>query len=214
MSKRKADRPKRVKNRAQLEAALKEQVRFLRKSCTGYDDGDVSEAKRIALHLRILLHDTGMSKSVLGHFGKSFSWRLADTSHADVPGNLAPYHGLLSIKLDGSEGMLVPRFEAQEGKLWPFTPFYSWWNGTIMRDDLGNQFSRKDLVLNVADTDGGAHVDADIDQAYAALSEEGSLGWQTGGGELLKQNPVAPCLRAIAFEVVKTLEAAELIERV
>ena len=193
MSRKNADRPKRVKNRAQLEAALSEQAKFLRKSCAGYDEGDVSEAKRIALHLRILLHDTGVSKSILGYFGKSFSWRLADVSHADVPGNLAPYHGLLSIKLEGGVGAsLVPRFEAQEEKLWPFTPFYSWWNGTILRDDQGNQFSRKDLVLNVADTDGGAHVDAGVDQAYAALSEDGTLGWKTKGGELLRQNPVAP----------------------
>ena len=39
-----------------------------------------------------------------------------------------------------------------------------------------NKFSRKNLILNVADTDGGTHVDPELDEKYMAFSRKNSLG--------------------------------------
>lgn len=54
---------------SELKAHLKEQISFLVSSCELFDEGKRDEAKRITTHLRILFHDTGMSKSLLKQLG-------------------------------------------------------------------------------------------------------------------------------------------------
>ena len=48
-----------------LRSQLKDQILFLRNSAKAYDEGDISEAKRIATVIRILIHDKGNSTSLL-----------------------------------------------------------------------------------------------------------------------------------------------------
>ena len=52
-----------------LKSHLKEQIQFLLRSTQSFDDGFVSEAKRIAVIIRVLLHDTNRSISLLKLFG-------------------------------------------------------------------------------------------------------------------------------------------------
>jgi len=40
-----------------------------------------------------------------------------------------------------------------------------------------NIFTRRKIVLELSDTDGGAHVDAGLKDDYFALSRDNSLGW-------------------------------------
>ncbi len=51
-------------------------------------------------------------------------------------------------------------------------PFEQWWNLPILKDNKNRVFSRKDLVLNVADTDGGADIDPDLEEAYMSISSK------------------------------------------
>ena len=46
---------------------LKEQIVFLQNSCCGSDDGNWSEAVRIAASVRVILHDSTHSISLLAH---------------------------------------------------------------------------------------------------------------------------------------------------
>jgi hypothetical protein len=46
----------------ELKSHLKEQISFLRNSAKSYDEGQISEAKRMAGQIRILLHDSENSK--------------------------------------------------------------------------------------------------------------------------------------------------------
>jgi hypothetical protein len=200
---------------------LEAQVGFLRKSCKAYDEGDYPEAKRIALCLRILLHDHGQSRSLLRQLGKGFSWKIADTADRDPPGNLLTHHGLLAVKLSagptGTGFSYDPKFvmwdsQPSGGPLWPFTPFYTWWRETVViRDQAGHRFTRADIVLAVANTDGGAHVDPELDEAYAALIQDGTLGWMKDEGVRVLDDPVAPSLRSIGYEILKTIDAADLL---
>ena len=48
-----------------LESHLREQIEFLKRSTKSYDEGFESEGKRIAVVLRVLLHDTNQSLSLL-----------------------------------------------------------------------------------------------------------------------------------------------------
>jgi hypothetical protein len=51
--------------------------------------------------------------------------------------------------------------------------------------------SRRDMVLDLRDTDGGAHFDETIDEDYVALSRDNALGWQLIDGDPPKQPPVS-----------------------
>jgi hypothetical protein len=86
--------------------------------------------------------------------------------------------------------------------------FPHWWNDEIVRDKQGNSFSRRDLVLHVADTDGGAHVDPALEARYMAFSRKNSVGWQfrPDGAEwrAIPRAHVA-CIRQITHEVLMTL---------
>jgi len=48
---------------------LGEQLAFIETSCTAYDAGRRSEAVRIGTSLRVLLHDSSRSTSLLMHLG-------------------------------------------------------------------------------------------------------------------------------------------------
>lgn len=87
-------------------------------------------------------------------------------------------------------------------------PFVDWWNDPVLKDNRGRTFCRRELVLNVADTDGGAHVDPELEEAYMAISRENSLGWvfRTGGGDAaLEGRPELACMRQIAHELLTTI---------
>lgn len=56
----------------ELRAAVRKQLRFLITSGNLVAQGDYDEAVRLAVSLRVLLHDTGSSHSVLGQLG----WKL------------------------------------------------------------------------------------------------------------------------------------------
>jgi hypothetical protein len=208
--KRKSPRPS-----GELKERVMEQARFLRRSCVAFDAGDAAEARRIAVSLRLLLHDGGSSRSLLGQLGKGFRWRFSDSASRFVPENRLPHHGLVLIKLGADAGaQFVPRRDvapAPDSETLLFTPFWSWWNAIVLSDGEGNVFTRRDLVHLVADQDGGAHVDPELDARYLAVSRQGSFGLKNGDGTPVTSDPVAPSLRQIAHEVLTTLEAAELV---
>ena len=70
----------------------------------------------------------------------------------------------------------------------------------------GVSYSRSDLVLKVANQDGGGHVDPGLDDAYHDLSRGNSVGWLTGVGDTVEplSTPVLATVRQIAFEVLWT----------
>jgi hypothetical protein len=56
--------------RADFENHLTEQLEFLRLSAAAFDNGFESEAKRLAVTLRVMLYDTRDSQSLLSHLGR------------------------------------------------------------------------------------------------------------------------------------------------
>jgi hypothetical protein len=56
----------------------------------------------------------------------------------------------------------------------------------VLTDLEGNTFARLDFVLEVTNKDGGAHIDASLAPAWAALTRSGSLGiqLQAAGGQM------------------------------
>ena len=66
---RKADRDNAgsfIRSHVDLAELLREQIGFIERSAAAFDEGHEEEAKRIAVVLRVLLHDTPQSTSLLG----------------------------------------------------------------------------------------------------------------------------------------------------
>jgi hypothetical protein len=188
-----------------LQAHLEEQVGFLKASADAFDGGNVAEAKRLAATLRILLHDTPKSHSLLGQLGrKGDFW---DTAVPDMPGNLVPLGGLVCVHLAPGAPKYAPLFDDFAGA--HESPFATWWTAPVFRDPRGPSLSRKDLVLTAANKDGGAHVDpGGVDERYARFALENGLGVTSreSNGERPLEGAVAAAIRQVAHEVLRTLD--------
>ncbi|MEK7524718.1 MAG: hypothetical protein AAB588_06875 [Patescibacteria group bacterium] len=157
----------------ELEGHLNEQIVFLKVSAEAYDKGFSGEAKRLAIALRILLHDTSSSRSLLGQLGRKNGMFL--DSSFPLPSNdspiIASYAGLAVL---GSKAM--PKLEDRECET--MKPFEEWWHRVVIIDNERNSFTRESIVLNVADKDGGAHIDPSLNDAYMKLTRKNSMGWK------------------------------------
>jgi len=202
-----------VQTRDELLGHLKDQIAFMKQSTDSYDKGFEGEAKRLAVAIRILVHDTQESKSLLTSLGKKNINFYDSASDYHPNGVVVSHSGLVLKKFMFPKG--GGEYEAPLDDLPPSrnknkkVNFDQWWdNRIVIRDSQKNTFTRKDLVRTVANTEGGAHVDLNLNQAYANLSRFHSLGWKFFRGEVaedFKNNPALPSIRQIAHEVLKTL---------
>jgi hypothetical protein len=191
-----------------LRAQLKTQIDFLTRSAQSFDAGERNEAIRMAVGIRVIVHDTKASKSLLRQLGKK-DILFYDTAHPFDSKNLMPHLGLFQIHLGGaSTGFAAPLDNISPERLGRKIQFNTWWDRIVLSDNLKNRFTRKDLVLTLADQDGGAHVDPHLEEKYVKLSRLNSTGWIIGekGVERPAERPDYPSLRQITHEVLKTLK--------
>jgi hypothetical protein len=201
--------------KAELIEHLKDQVNFMVASCISFDRGFEGEAKRLAVAIRILVHDTSSSSALLTQLGKMGMLFYDSASSFDI-NNILPSNCLTIQRISKKEGRdIVGEYVAPLDNLSPARSkdkkvgFHRWWKGNIiLKDTKSSLFSRGDLILTVANKEGGAHIDPQLDKAYANLSRFNSLGWKVFAQEQSKDfenSPVLPSIRQIAHEIVKTL---------
>lgn len=192
------------------------QMNLLQDYMKKYDAGEIQYAHEIAVKLRVLFHSNNHSKSLLEQLNLKTKYFLSNSIDYD-PQNLAPHHPLVSIRFNGGPNPepTIP-FGSLEPILNPFsnwvhlTPIINWWQGElVIVDSNKSEFTRSRIVREVSDTDGGAHVDPTINDEYFKLSRENSIGWiyHADKSTLFQpiNNPVPPTIRAIAEEVVVSL---------
>lgn len=162
-----------------LKSALQEQLHLLNKSCNEYDKGDFLEAKRISVSLRTLLHDS-RSKSLLTLLSLKNVCKYLDSAMPFNANNLMPHAGLVMINFtstsDQDSCTYKPFLSNRPPLPIQYLSFEAWWNAIIINDHHQNKFTRKDIVLNLADKDGGAHIDQTLGQPYADLTRKNSMG--------------------------------------
>lgn len=193
---------------------LREQLVFLRDDAAGFDSGNPAEAKRLALCLRLLLHDAGGSKSLLGQLGELQSLEFLDTANEFEPSAHSQSPCLLGMKNVPPIGIVfVPFVQLDSPRGDRRRPFGEWWDQQVVAADMAQHtFTRRDFVLNLADKEGGAHVDPELPPTYAELVRRNSLGWvrMKEDDERSREpmgSPVAASVRQIAHEVVETLRS-------
>lgn len=191
-------------SREDLEGHLREQLQLLRASAESYDRGLDGEAKRMATNLRILLHDSRTSHSLLGQL-KRLGGRFLSTAFPTIPGNLSTHGGLVVIGMKGSETRYLAMLDDVPFRNW--LPVDEWWNEVVFVDNEQHGISRRRLVLVAADQDGGAHVDPSIDATYHNLTKRNSLGWVYSDGTTSKSIPLPEraAIRQITHEVLVSL---------
>jgi hypothetical protein len=212
-----------TQTREELVTHLHDQIGHLRRSAAAFDGGAEGEAARLALSIRVLLHDTKKSKSLLGQLGVKERLRFLESSlgvtrlQDNHPGRDC---GLLSIELDPQNGAgryFAPLEKLPPERLRQRAKFSAWWSMKVFEGKVS--LSRKDLVLAFADTDGGAHVDARLMDEYANLTRRNAPGWalsDSDGTHPLKGAGHAS-VRQMAYELSSTLDdqlsaSGELVE--
>lgn len=187
---------------------LNEQLAFVDASCRSYDAGFHLEAKRLATHVRVLVHDTPASTSLLTHMRikDGISYRDGVPAHIVEAGlrsnGQGTFPGLAVMVIGGPDTGYVPTFEGL-GLGDVETDFDSWWTAPRMFDPRGNKVSRKQITLWLANKDGGAHVSENLPPTYRALARDGSMGvtFSRQGMESPNDSPVPAAMRQIAEEV-------------
>ncbi|MBV8755611.1 MAG: SEC-C domain-containing protein [Hyphomicrobiales bacterium] len=190
----------------ELKIHLDEQLQFLELSADSFDRGFDSEAKRLATVVRVLVHDTSKSSSLLSQLGMK-QQPFFDTSIPFDRENMMPHSGLIGVVAGNLGTKYVPLLD-----MGPIparhVSFEEWWGAQVFVDGQKKSFSRKDIILTAANQDGGAHVDPGLDSAYATLSRDNSLNWFGGSPDKFEPLPFPEraAIRQIAHEVLKTLK--------
>jgi hypothetical protein len=193
-----------AQSRSELEQQLIEQIQFLRTSAERYDSGIKAEAKRMAVALRILLHDTSNSTSLLCALGEKEAIQYYDSIEEIDSEKTISFLGVrITVTRDGAT--FVPRLTVPPKKV----TFDEWWNRIVIFTPAENiEFTRKDIILSLANTDGGAHVDPELERDYWALSRMKITGWnvrtQDGAG-IVEHGPELALVRESAHEIVMSL---------
>lgn len=192
----------------------RDHVRFMRSSVAAFDAGDHAEALRIATSVRVLLHDTSHSRSLLRQLGvkDAIVWRTFRPPSS--------FNAGATVLLDsshygfeyGQNGMTIGPIDL--GPAGRFVPFTEWWSEHTYKSGA-TRILRSNVVLGLANQDGGAHVDiakgflpALLASAPQVLQADES---PVGAVEQLAfaRDLVHIQMRSIASEVLHSLERAE-----
>ena len=175
----------------------------------------------MALTVRILCH-SGNGPSLLQQVGLLKSAWFYDTAsalHGLTPaGN--PFVGafpsaLVVIKASPGGIEEVAPLDNRPPSNVTWSRFKSWWNKPVLSADLSKalvggpiqESTRRDVILWLANQDGGAHVDAMIDADYDSVRNTvfGTVQASDGTRSVVKM-PIAASMRQIAHEVLVTMQ--------
>lgn len=189
------------------------QIKFIKNSQKSFDGGFHDEAQRLATTMRVLLHDTGGSHSLLNQLDKKNMHFLSTTSPFS-PINLNPYIPFLAMHMNRDKGSYELKDILDDSANNKFLGFDDWWNELVIYD-YNKLFTRKDIVTNIANQDGGAHIDPKLNKEYADLTKKNSLGWTYATSnstkkQIFKNNPAYLSVRGISEELLYSLELSNL----
>lgn len=187
---------------------LKEQIQFLIISSNLYDQGITSEAKRLAVTIRVLVHDTGSSVSLLNHLGCKKKMYYYNTAIPETKFGLC---GISTTSEGGGKTVYSAPLDSggSKRKENPWVPFDKWWTDTNVLNDGKNKFTRSDFVRYMANQDGGAHVGKKLNEKYVDLSRNNSMNvfHKYPNGDIVSVNEIElASVRQIAFELLRSLE--------
>jgi hypothetical protein len=185
--------------------------------CSSYDTSQKEVISlSISTAIRVLVHDTDRSISLLTHLRKK-DIPFVSTNYLNEKEKV--HLGLVrrinvGVK-DGTGGdakywPLCDERYFQSPKVKRFIPFEEWWDIENIFDSGNSSLTRKDLVLSVANKDGGAHFDTKVQKKYDDFRHKWSggstlVGIKSGIRRGYDNIPVYPAIRQIGYEILCTL---------
>lgn len=163
--------------RHRLEGALE---RFYSHDVSGDPVALEAEALDISVPIRVLVHQTASSSALLGQFDPDFMAKpihfrpLIAGPPRTLPSGVQTFTIAIPVHLamSGSSTTFI-RYRG-DNDLKARVPLYDWWNG-ICWDSGTNKVSNKDIILALANKEGGAHVDDDLTAKYTVAKSQGRI---------------------------------------
>jgi hypothetical protein len=160
---------------------LREQMDLLRTSLRAFYEGNFAESLRIATTIRVLVHESGMSKPLLKQARPDGLELPILNGVSDSPGDEAIFRFAVSVRMGATVAPAVD-LACSHYKL---SSVGAWWNTEVFtfQSRLGRQlvYTRKKVVLILANKEGGAHVDEHEDPDYARLLTDSPLSFTNYG---------------------------------
>ncbi len=209
---------------------LEDKYKKIFSSELSYDINQIKKKRRSQIELRknsvSLFNQMGI-KNIL----------YVDTSHSDeeasishLTGNISDtivlsenisYYGLVFKECSDFKqrqtGGYLPKFQItnipQEQKS---VSFDEWWNEKIIFNNRnGVIFNRKQLVLNVCNLDGYAHIDENLNQKYIEFKTSNFIekSFINDKEKNLLNSPAFASIRQIAFEIIESLKKANIYKQ-
>jgi hypothetical protein len=173
-----------VRTKADILAKLKEQMGFLRTSVHSFYEGNFAESIRIATSIRVLVHETGRSKPLLMQAMPSglevpiLDHEPEKTEHEQIMGFT------VGVRLGSTLALAVDLASFH----YSLSSVGAWWNRTVFTfpAQFGNQpvYRRRQVILILANKEGGAHVDEHEDPDYRRLMTDSPLSFVVSGVRL------------------------------
>ena len=197
-----------------LSNRFEEHTKLMTALCDCFDSGNDVVALSIATAIRVLVHDTDRSTSLLTHIGRK-NGRYLSTNFRNS--REAVHLGLVRrINVGVNDG------RGGEAKYWPlcderyfptprehftFVQFENWWSERIFENHKSSYLTRRDLVLTVVNKDGGAHFDTEVEERYDGFRKSWSggsslVGRQSGVKRGYDNIPIYPAVRQLGFELL------------
>ena len=93
--------------------------------------------------------------------------------------------------------------------------FDEWWNDEVIFDSGISTLTRRDLVLSVANKDGGAHFDHKVSKKYDDFRHSFSggsslVGISSGNKRGYDNIPIYPAIRQIGYELICSLQPQQI----
>ncbi|MGV9635490.1 hypothetical protein ACWDO0_15000 [Nocardia rhamnosiphila] len=164
---------------------IRQQLGYLDRSSAHYDGGEEDEAIRLATTMRVLFYDRGRNVSVVTHVGLKGSNMLTSSR------GLGDWHDYLSHEIDFQNPDLI-RMKPLLGEDFRAIPMDDWWDNEVVFTHDGKNYSRSMIIRAAANKDGGAHVDATLEEYYRVLQAgEYAIGITPNftGGEITRWPP-------------------------
>jgi hypothetical protein len=197
---------------------LEEQYQLLSSNCRAYDDGLEAASYQIATNIRVLVHDTQTSTSLMRHLGRKDRGSFYGSKFIRSKKNIAERHFLTYLTMPANHGDMLYRplcaLLGTDAPDYDIMKFHQWWT-QIVSHSFGKKssLSRAKLVLNMANKDGGAHVDGILREGQAfyldvTRGQKGHIGQIKPTGErfLPYYGPNMATMRQIGEEMRLTLE--------
>jgi hypothetical protein len=189
-----------------LKGYLRDLVKFMKESCDAFDLGVPGEAKRLAVCIRILVHDMDQAPSLLTRLG-SKDILFYDECPVYRPELGLPFSGLAVVTIGGPKPRYTPRLGLNPRIQMKKVTFKEWWNKVVVADpEKKVTLTRATIILNVANSVGGP-TESRLDAAYEKLTQayfNGPVADIEGGTPYDAQIEFAS-VRQIAFELMRSL---------